>query len=124
MAEFVANLWQICGNEKGTPLGVPIRLYSEIIYTVLLVLPLQMYIGLGGKTHRFVSQHLGHKLGVAVCQLIQFGCTGVAERVQTRLLNICQSQQIVKPLFQCPWLNGFTAIVNYVPVVPLGLLFL
>jgi hypothetical protein len=86
------NLWQICGNEKGTPLGVPIRLYSEIIYTVLLVFLLQMYIGLGGKTHRFVPQHLGHKLGIAVCQFIQFGCTGMAESVQTRLLNLCQSQ--------------------------------
>ena len=29
-------------------------LYSEIIYTMFLVFLLQMYIGLGGKTHRFV----------------------------------------------------------------------
>ncbi len=37
VAEFVADLWQDFGNKKDTPLGVSTGLYSEIIYTMLLV---------------------------------------------------------------------------------------
>ncbi len=68
-------------------------------------------VGLLGKGNVGVAQLLGNQFGVAVGAVVQLGGVGVAQSVDSAVVDAGGSQNVLEPLGKCPATDGSVGVL-------------